>query len=60
VLGLRIDPRGMFNGVDFSTLGAPGAASSLIPDTTAGAGGALFRGLHSNFGVYAFTWQSQP
>jgi hypothetical protein len=55
-LNLRVDPRPMFNGVDFSTLGAPGASSYLIPDDGSGAGGALYRGLHSNSGVYAFSW----
>jgi hypothetical protein len=60
VLTLRVDPRGMFNTVDFATLGpAPGSSTVLeIPDTNAtSAGTALFKdGLHSAFGVYQFTW----
>jgi hypothetical protein len=59
-LTVRADPRAMFNGLDFTALGPPGAATYAIPDDAAGAGGALFRGLHSNFGVYAFTWADAP
>ena len=50
VLTLRIDPRGMFPTVDFSTL-----TGTQIPDTSAGAGAALFKGLLSNAGVYQLT-----
>jgi hypothetical protein len=58
VLTLRIDPSGMFNTVDFATLApAPGSTALLqIPDTNAGAGAALFKGLLSNSGVYQFSW----
>jgi len=58
VLTLRVDPRSMFNTVDFATLGPASGSSTLlqIPDTNAGAGAALFGGLRSNFGVYQFTW----
>jgi hypothetical protein len=58
VLTLRVDPRGMFQTVDFSTLSAaPGSATELqIPDTNAGAGASLFKGLLSNAGVYQFSW----
>ena len=56
-LDVRIDPRGMFDSVDFSTLGAPGSATPLvIPDTSSGAGQALYKGLLANAGVYRFTW----
>jgi hypothetical protein len=59
-LDLRIDPRGMFNSVDFSTLGAPGSATPLvIPDTSSGAGQSLYKGLLANSGVYGFTWTDQ-
>jgi hypothetical protein len=51
-LELRVDVRGMFNGVDFSKLTTP-----EIPDTNAGAGEALFKGLLSNAGVYSLTWR---
>src|SRR5438132_7338359 len=58
LLTLRVDPRGMFQTVDFAALGlAPGSTTLLqIPDTQSGAGAALFKGLLSNAGVYQFTW----
>jgi hypothetical protein len=58
VLMLRVDPAGMFQTVDFATLAlAPGSTTVLqIPDTQAGAGAALFKGLLSNAGVYRFSW----
>jgi hypothetical protein len=58
VLNLRVDPRGMFQTVDFSTLSpASGSGSTfVIPDTNAGAGASLFKGLVSNAGVYQFSW----
>ncbi len=59
MLTLRVDPRGMFNTVDFATLGPAGSSTPLeIPDTNAtSAGLALFKdGLHSAFGVYQFSW----
>jgi len=52
VLTLRIDPRGMFQTVDFAT-----ATGGVIPDSSAGPGAALFKGLLSNAGVYQFTWK---
>jgi hypothetical protein len=55
-LKLQVDPRPMFNGVDFASLGTPDGSFSLIPDDSSGAGGALYRGLHSNAAVYTFTW----
>lgn len=57
-LTLRADPRGMFQTVDFATLGpVPGSTTQLlIPDTSAGAGASLFNnGVRSIF-VYQFTW----
>jgi len=58
-LALRIDPRRMFDSVDFSKAlelaDAPG--SYEIPDTTSGAGGALFKGLTASFGVYSFSFR---
>ena len=56
-LTLRIDPRPMFNAVDFSTLSGP---PYQIPDDPSGAGGQLFRGLLSSSGVYAFSWSNGP
>jgi hypothetical protein len=50
-LTLRIDPRGMFQTVDFAA-----ANGGVIPDTNAGPGAALFKGLLSNAGVYQFAW----
>ncbi len=57
-LVLEIDPRGMFNGVDFSTADrvADDPPSYEIPDSMTGAGGELFRGLRANSGVYDFSW----
>jgi hypothetical protein len=59
-LDVRVDPRGMFDGVDFSTLGPSGSATPLtIPDTSAGAGGALYKGVVANYGVYQFSWTAK-
>jgi hypothetical protein len=60
-LQLRIDPRPMFQTVDFSSLPlAPGSTSDYaIPDTTGGAGEALFKGMLSIGGVYQFAWVAQ-
>jgi hypothetical protein len=56
-LDLRIDPRGMFDSVDFSTLAPGGSTTTLaIPDTSGGAGQALYKGVLANAGVYQFTW----
>ena len=59
-LVLEIDPRHMFNGVDFSqaTKVSDAPVAYQIPDTSAGPGGALFKGMTSNAGVYAFSWKS--
>jgi len=51
VLTLRVDPRGMLQTVDFAA-----ATGGTIPDTNAGPGAALFKGLLSNAGVYQFSW----
>ena len=56
-LDVRVDPRGMFNGVDFASLAPGGSATTIaIPDQPGGAGGALFKGVLANAGVYQFTW----
>ncbi len=59
-LDLRIDPRPMFDSVDFTSLAPNGSAATVtIPDTSAGAGAELYGGLRSNAaigGVYQFTW----
>jgi hypothetical protein len=56
-LTVRIDPRSMFQTVDFATLQpvSPGSTTLLIPDTNAGAGQSLFKGLVST-APYQFTW----
>lgn len=60
-LDLRVDPRGMWNGVDFSSLTTSGNPHSfVIPDQPGGAGGALYKGVLSNSGVYQFTWMDKP
>ncbi len=47
----------MFNSVDFSTLAPGGSTTTLaIPDTSGGAGQALYKGVLANAGVYQFTW----
>jgi len=55
-LTLQIDPRPMFDAVDFSKATPVSSEPPLyqIPDTSDGPGGALFKGLTANFGVYAF------
>jgi len=60
-LVLRIDPRHMFNGVDFSkaTKVSDAPLAYQIPDTSAGPGGALFKGMTANSGVYSFTWKGR-
>jgi hypothetical protein len=57
-LELRVDPRGMFNAVDFSALTrvSEDPLRYEIPDSSAGPGGALFKGVLSNAGVYRFSW----
>jgi hypothetical protein len=59
-LQLRVDPRPMFHVVDFSTLSlVPGSTSQyLIPDTSAGAGQALYKGMLSSADVYTFSWSN--
>ena len=62
-LTMRIDPRGMWNAVDFSLLTAADESSSAppiykIPDENGGIGGALYKGLVSNAGVYTFAFSA--
>ena len=60
-LQLRVDPRALFDGVDFSRATQISATppAYVIPDEQGGIGGALLAGLHSAFGVYAFSWQDR-
>jgi hypothetical protein len=59
-LDVRVDPRGMWNGVDFSGLTlAPGATTYVIPDDLSVIGGALYKGLLANSGVYEIAWRSR-
>lgn len=59
-LVLRIDPRHMFNGVDFSRAAkvSDTPVAYEIPDTSAGPGGALFKGMTADAGVYSLAWRS--
>jgi len=58
MLELQIDPRQMFDSVDFSQATKVTDAPPMyqIPDTGDGPGEALFKGLTANFGVYAFSF----
>lgn len=58
-LELVIDPRPMFNAVDFSkaTRVSEMPPAYQIPDTSDGPGGSLFQGMTADFGVYSFTWK---
>ncbi|MFT3839115.1 MAG: hypothetical protein QM723_19190 [Myxococcaceae bacterium] len=56
-LTLRLDPRRLFDAVDFSSLSLD-AGTYVFPDDATGAGAALFRGLRSN-AVYSFTWKDR-
>jgi hypothetical protein len=55
-LSLHIDPRPMFDNVDFSkaTLLNADPPTYEIPDTSSGPGYALFKGLVADYGVYQF------
>ena len=58
-LALQIDPRPMFNTVDFTQLTqVSDAPLYAIPDDNSGPGAALFKGMLANFGVYTFAWQA--
>ncbi|MEO7037204.1 MAG: hypothetical protein ABI548_24840 [Polyangiaceae bacterium] len=59
---VQIDPRAMFNAVDFSlaTKLSDTPLEYQILDTSAGPGGALFKGMLSNSGVYSFAWSETP
>jgi hypothetical protein len=54
-LYLRIDPRGMWNGVDFASL-PPSTGTYVIPDEQGGVGGQLFKGVVAAGGVYQFSF----
>ena len=57
LLTLRIHASGMFQDVDFATLGPANGSSTLeIPDGPVGAGLVLHTGLLSAFGVYELSW----
>jgi len=57
-LSLQIDPRPMFDNVDFSKATQIGdqPPQYQIPDTSEGPGYALFKGLVANYGVYQFNF----
>jgi hypothetical protein len=57
-LELRVDPRHMFDGVDFSLLSADPAAMPpyVIPDAPGGIGDQLFNGLRADSGVYVISF----
>ncbi len=62
-LTLRIDPRAMFEGVDFSLLGdgtSVPATPYVIPDVLGGISDQLFGGLRAAAGVYAISWTAAP
>lgn len=61
-LELRIDPRPMFNNVDFTKLTKISEEPLLyqVPDENSGVGAALFKGLLANAGVYTFQWVNAP
>ena len=54
-LTLQLDPRRLFDAVDFSTL-SPDGGTYAFPDDESGLGAALFRGLRSS-AVYQFDWK---
>ncbi len=54
-LDVRVDPRGMFNAIDFASV-SPVNGTYVIPDETGGVGGALLKGVAANSGVYRFTF----
>jgi len=58
-LAIQIDPRPMFNAVDFTQAMkvSDTPLAYQIPDTDEGAGQALFKGMVANFGVYSLTFR---
>lgn len=56
-LSLRVDPRPIFDGVDFTlaTKVSDAPPAYVIPDEKGGVGDQLFRGLRRNAGVYRFS-----
>lgn len=61
MLTLHIDPRPMFDAVDFSRAVQISTDPALyeIPDTSEATGAALFKGLTANFGVYTFGFRER-
>jgi hypothetical protein len=58
-LTMRVDPRAMFEGVDFALLGdgtTPPAAPYALPDQLGGISDQLFGGLRAAAGVYAISF----
>ncbi len=58
-LVLRIDPRGMLNNIDFTSLGMGADGTFVIPDKNVGAGRELLRGLRATSGVYSFEFLNE-
>ena len=56
-LDLRVDPRGMFDEVDFATLTAGSDGTFAIPDVAGGIGGAFFKGVTA-IEQYAFAYSA--
>jgi hypothetical protein len=55
-LDLRVDPRPMFNSVDFAALTPEADGSYVIPDTLGGVGGVLFNGVKSRASYEQITY----
>ncbi len=56
-LSLSVDPRALFNEVDFTLLAAAGSGTTLLlPDDTSTFGESLYDGVIANSGVYQFVW----
>jgi hypothetical protein len=56
-LDVRVDPRGMFNQVDFASLSAGGTLPEYtIPDDQSILGTAMYKGVVANAGVYTFAF----
>ena len=59
-LALQIDPRPMFNAIDFTALTKVSDVPLhyQVPDANTGPGATLFKGMFASSGVYAFTWKA--
>jgi hypothetical protein len=58
---LRIDPRGMFGNVDFSTLSETDGIFRFADESGVDqASDNLYAGVRRSTGVYAFSWQEAP